>query len=525
MAISGDNSHFLTFHRLLWWMFRVYLGHSTNLTQSERQIFFLLHLPPEQSKSCLKAPNKIFRRYYSCFKIKFCFQSARPSSVIQQPQMKWCHWWDMNWKTFAEMQYSRFSLTLIQKWLLQPILYCSPFTLMLNWMPLIQYEQREGPSWCGSSNAPSSGSHIDRFFCEGSTWAQHELPWKTTQHKCKATPIGNCCIIFLQTSHGRPAPEWLTCSCHANCKPNRSVKRVEQLNRSPPGGCLHSSDDLCAYDMFNLLLWHLQLSEMPLGRKMNYKSESLSHLQPVRWRADGVVFVFHQRMFGLAAAFHRYSGECVQAGTGEGEGIVILLSEPTDPWFLSRLWLGCSSCRSSLGKGAKCFSIITSSAPSQDTLPTLQAPAPSPPHAVLLRAAVGKQRRMRVLLTFSETASEHIWSGASTGRLGQPERSWRCAAHRKVLNSLIIERMHQTFFAITWTFFTAEKELRQESHACKLKVCSVKATGVTQVTSWGVLWLQSCPKITSFGWLLRGSLKWNSEFQNKSVSRKIWKQV
>lgn len=128
-------------------------------------------------------------------------------------------------------------------------------------------------------------------------------------------------------------------------------------------------------------------------------------------------------MFGLAAAFHGYSGECVQAGSGEGEGIVILLSEPTDPWFLSRLGLGFGSCRSSLGKGAKCLSIITSSAPSQDNLPTLQAPAPSPPHAVLLRAAVGKQRRLRVLLIFSETASEHFWSGASTGRLGQPERS------------------------------------------------------------------------------------------------------
>lgn len=46
---------------------------------------------------------------------------------------------------------------------------------MLNWLPLIQYEQREGPSWCGSSNAPSSGSHIDPFLCEAGMKTAHGL--------------------------------------------------------------------------------------------------------------------------------------------------------------------------------------------------------------------------------------------------------------------------------------------------------------------------------------------------------------
>lgn len=40
MALSGVNFPFLTFHRLLWLMFRVCLGHSTNLIQSEREIYF-----------------------------------------------------------------------------------------------------------------------------------------------------------------------------------------------------------------------------------------------------------------------------------------------------------------------------------------------------------------------------------------------------------------------------------------------------------------------------------------------------
>lgn len=89
---------------------------------------------------------------------------------------------------------------------------------------------------------------------------------------------------------------------------------VEQLNRSRPGGCLHSAHDLCADDVFNLLLRRRQLSEVPLGRKMNYKFESLSHSQPAEQRADGVVFVFHQRVFGLAAASFGWRGGCRRDG-------------------------------------------------------------------------------------------------------------------------------------------------------------------------------------------------------------------
>lgn len=42
-------------------------------------------------------------------------------------------------------------------------------------MPLIQYEQREGPSCCESTNAPSSGSHIDPFLCEAAMKTAHRL--------------------------------------------------------------------------------------------------------------------------------------------------------------------------------------------------------------------------------------------------------------------------------------------------------------------------------------------------------------
>lgn len=56
-------------------------------------------------------------------------------------------------------------------------------------MPLIQYEQREGPSWCGPFNAPSSGSYIDPFLCEASPMIAHWLSMGS--HKRLRSTSGN----------------------------------------------------------------------------------------------------------------------------------------------------------------------------------------------------------------------------------------------------------------------------------------------------------------------------------------------
>lgn len=71
-------------------------------------------------------------------------------------------------------------------------------------MPLIQYEQREGPSWCGSSNAPSSGSHIDPFLCEAAMKTAHRLSvghhkrQRSTSEKQTEKEMG--CFILLQAA-------------------------------------------------------------------------------------------------------------------------------------------------------------------------------------------------------------------------------------------------------------------------------------------------------------------------------------
>lgn len=82
-----------------------------------------------------------------------------------------------------------FFQTLIQKQLLQRTLHCSAPTLTPNWMPLILYEQREGPSWCGSSNGPSSGSHIDKSLCEDWLRMRHHTKGNLTQVEEKLKKI------------------------------------------------------------------------------------------------------------------------------------------------------------------------------------------------------------------------------------------------------------------------------------------------------------------------------------------------
>lgn len=60
---------------------------------------------------------------------------------------------------------------------------------MPNYMPLIQYEQRAGPSWCGSTNAPSSGSRIDPILCEASMKIARRL--SMGHHKRQRSTRGN----------------------------------------------------------------------------------------------------------------------------------------------------------------------------------------------------------------------------------------------------------------------------------------------------------------------------------------------
>lgn len=158
---------------------------------------------------------------------------------------------------------------------------------------------------------------------------------------------------------------------------------VEQLNRSRPGGCLYYTHNLYAYDIFNLLQWHLQLSEMGPGRYMNYKfefPESVAACEVVRLTPLYLFFITGclawQRVSTGWAGWTRQAGRQAGGG-GVGVGVVDFLVWANRLQCLSRQRLGCGHFSLSGGKGAKCLSIITGSVLSQDTPPDPSPPNPS----------------------------------------------------------------------------------------------------------------------------------------------------
>lgn len=143
-------------------------------------------------------------------------------------------------------------------------------------------------------------------------------------------------------------------------------------------------------------------------RYMNYKFEF------PKWFAacevvslTSVVFVFHQCLFVLAAAFCQadQGGRGRQAGRG---GLWISLNEPTDSSASADSDWAMAIVASLGGKGAKCLSIITGCSRSQDTPPPLHSTPAS---------AVGTVHGQIGLLTFSKIAWNIFWSAGTRARL------------------------------------------------------------------------------------------------------------
>lgn len=138
-----------------------------------------------------------------------------------------------------------FLQTLVQKHLLQQVHHCSSSPLVPNWMPLILYEQRGGPSWCGGSNGPSSGSHIDHSFCEAAGRLSVGSTWKTIQHerKEKSKKIS----WFISSWATTPDGVWPACWCHANCNVTGSETSVGSLNGRRPAGRFYVTEEIYVY--------------------------------------------------------------------------------------------------------------------------------------------------------------------------------------------------------------------------------------------------------------------------------------
>lgn len=128
------------------------------------------------------------------------------------------------------------------------------------------------------------------------------------------------------------------------------------------------------------------LSQTGLGRYMFYMFDFQVICSLWGCDAEGVVFVFHQWVFGLAACF------CGQSGGGD-VGFAVWVNGPQQTWF------GCGRHSHSGGKGAK-------ACPLWEVLYSLKTPTPS----LSTTAGVQWNTVERVLLTFSEIAWKHLCS-------------------------------------------------------------------------------------------------------------------